>query len=141
MRTTVSSIVLMMLFLATSINAGEKTIYKWVDSYGTVSFTDDKDRIPEAYASSFETETLQALSEYGQFTPVKDKAEGLSARLKRLRETNAVSSDTIDDCGTLRVRTERRQVGAYNRSFYIAEDECGVLYESTMRPEAHLLLR
>ncbi len=65
-------VVLVAFALASSVAlAGEPTVaFKYVDSAGVVSYTDDKERVPKAYKATVEKVTLKKLADYERFTKV-----------------------------------------------------------------------
>lgn len=79
---------LLCLGVAGSANAG--TVYSWTTDDGTISYTDDRKRIPARYRGQAKSRSTDQLSRYGRFTPssVKvtgDSEERLYARLDHLR--------------------------------------------------------
>jgi hypothetical protein len=74
-----------------SASAGE--LYRWVTSDGTIAFTDDAKRVPQAYRREATRTRIPSLQSFERFTPVDAKAEKqraaeLEARLAYLRELN-----------------------------------------------------
>ena len=116
----------LMMMATTPATAGQ--LYRWTTSDGTVAYSDDAKRVPEAYRASAARTTVKALGSYDRFTPSDDKAqaryaERLDARLERLRALNGteapVTTPTASvqhpvsgmDLRSSRRVTERRLVG------------------------------
>ena len=115
---------------------GPTVAYKYVDSFGTLSFTDDEDRVPAKYKATAEKVTLGALADYDRFTAV---ATVVAAPTRTAVTT--VPAVTKRDCGTVTTRSERRDHDGFNSRFWIVEDDCGELYNATGYPSAYLELR
>jgi hypothetical protein len=110
--------------------------YQWTTEDGVVSVTDDAKHIPARYRATAVERSFEGIAAK-RFTPESTTtgSEALSARLQGLREANAapvVNPNQLNDCtGPVTVITERRQVGEYNRTYFVATDECGrVVYDS-----------
>jgi hypothetical protein len=78
-----------------SASAGE--LYRWVTSDGTIAFTDDAKRVPQAYRGDAKRTQSAPLRSFSRFTPVDAKAEAvraaeLDARLDYLRALNEPES-------------------------------------------------
>jgi hypothetical protein len=78
-----------------SASAGE--LYRWVTSDGTIAFTDDAKRVPQAYRGEAKRTRPASLESFARFTPVDAKAEAaraaeLDARLDALRALNEPES-------------------------------------------------
>ena len=115
-------------FLATSVftcEAEAGDFYQYTNSDGVIAFTDNQNRIPEAFASEAVERTFAELRQTtgAQITPhnttgpvfVPSGAPDLPVSRTRLR-----------DCtGHVLVTSQRIQVGDFNRRIYIATDECG----------------
>jgi hypothetical protein len=134
MRNIALLIALAAILSASKVEAGD--FYQWTNEDGSISFTDDAKRIPARYKASATERDFAGIAEK-RITPhsISENAEALAARLQGLRETNsapAVNPNQLPDCsGPVTVVRERRQVGEYNRTFYVATDECGnVVYDS-----------
>jgi hypothetical protein len=141
-------IVLIVVIAASVALAGGSTVvFKYVDSSGALSFTDDENRVPEMYKAKAEKVTLGALEDYERFTAVSPapEAEAAQAVTAPTVIVQTVAPATEQDCGTITVRSERRDVetnsGGSNTRFYIAEDDCGVLFDAPYYPELNALRR
>ncbi len=131
---------------------GSTVVFKYVDSSGALSFTDDKNRVPEKYKARAEKVTLGSLSDYERFTRVGNicyKYTGVgcatapeSPRLSALRVANTIPATTPkQDCGLVTFRSERRDHDGFNSRFYIVEDNCGVLFDAPYYPELNSIRR
>ncbi|KKN46628.1 hypothetical protein LCGC14_0671330 [marine sediment metagenome] len=133
-------IVLIVVFAASVALAGGSTVvFKYVDSSGTLSFTDDENRVPEMYKAKAEKATLGELEDYDRFTPVGLSTE--TPRLVTLRAANTPVTVTEQDCGTVITRSERRDHDGLNSLFWVVEDDCGELYNATGYPRPYFELR
>jgi hypothetical protein len=143
-------VLIVVLAASVALADGPTVAFKYVDDSGVVSFTDDEKRVPQKYKERAEKVTLGALGDYDRFTvlaPVATTVE--SPRLTALRAANAAPVVTTKpDCGTITVRSERRDVtdgasgtGSFNTRFFIAEDDCGVLFDAPYYPELNALRR
>lgn len=144
--------VVLLITLAASVALadGPTVAFKYVDDSGVVSFTDDEKRVPAKYKERAEKVTLGELGDYERFTSLKvPVASTESPRLTALRAVNAAPAVTTkQDCGTITVRSERRDVtdgasgtGSFNTRFFIAEDDCGELFNAPYYPELNALRR
>lgn len=133
--------IVLVVVLASSVAlaGGSTVVFKYVDSSGTLSFTDDENRVPEMYKAKAEKVTLGALEDYERFTPVGTSTE--NARLVTLRAANTPVTVTEQDCGTVITRSERRDHDGFNSLFWIVEDDCGELYNATGYPRPYFELR
>lgn len=81
---------LLALALAAPATAGD--LYRWTAPDGSVAFTDDPKRIPEAARGDSERVVRRGLDDYGRYTPSRapegEYGERLQARLERLRAIN-----------------------------------------------------
>lgn len=132
-------IVLIVLASSVALAGGSTVVFKYVDSSGTLSFTDDENRVPEMYKAKAEKATLGALEDYDRFTPVGPSTE--NARLVTLRSVHTPVTVTEQDCGTMVTRSERRDHDGFNSLFWIVEDDCGELYNATGYPRSYFELR
>jgi hypothetical protein len=125
-------ILLVVLFAASVAQAG--TVYRWIDDTGVLCVTDDVKRVPAKYRDKAETLELPALAAYGRYTKVPSS---VPSRLAGLREqaTKRATVAPEKSCGTVTVRSERRDVGMLNKRYFIAEDRCGVLFDAPFYPE------
>ncbi len=85
----------LVLVAGSSASAGE--LYRWVTNDGTIAFSDDAKRVPQAYRSQAAKTHRPSLQSFERFTPVDAKAQSeraqrLEARLAYLRELNAPES-------------------------------------------------
>lgn len=84
------------LGIATPVIAG--TVYSWKTEDGTISYADDKKRIPLMYRDSAKKQSTGKLENYGQFTESESRdpdsayAERLNARLDSLRGAATASA-------------------------------------------------
>jgi hypothetical protein len=118
---------------------GPTVVFKYVDSFGTLSFTDDENRVPEMYKAKAEKVTLSAFEDYDRLTPTGPATE--NPRLVTLRAANTSVTVTEQDCGTVTIRFERRDHDGLNSLFWIVEDDCGELYNATGYPRPYFELR
>lgn len=134
-------IVLVVVVLASSVAlaGGSTVVFKYVDSSGTLSFTDNENMVPAMYKAKVEKVTLGALEDYERFTPVGPSTE--NARLVTLRAVNTPVTVTEQDCGTVVTRSERRDHDGFNSLFWVVEDDCGELYNATGYPLPYFELR
>lgn len=80
---------------ALAMPSAAKTLYKWVAEDGTVSFTDDADRVPARYQAAATRVESKSLDDFERFSPTDEAAQAdyrtrLDARLERLRALNAM---------------------------------------------------
>jgi hypothetical protein len=124
--------VALILMLATAAQAGE--IFRYVDSDGTVSFTDDVKGIPPAYKDVAEKVVLEGeFKDFDRLTVVTVTPE--------IKTFEAVTTEVADPCveGPVTVTSERRQFGEYSRTVYLVHDECGNLVSETFyQPEVRI---
>ena len=141
--------IVLIVVLASSVALadGPTVAFKYVDSSGTLSFTDDEKRVPAKYKATAEKVTLGELGDYDRFTAVTDGPRDVKVPATRAPVT-VVTAPAKPDCGTIIVRSERRDVvggaggdGSFNTRFYIAEDDCGVLFDAPYYPELNALRR
>ena len=132
-------VLIVVLAASVALADGSTVAYKYVDSFGILSFTDDADRVPAKYKAAAEKVTLGSLADYDRFTAVAPATE--NPRLVALRAANTPVATTKKDCGTMTTRSERRDHDGFNSRFWIVEDDCGELYNATGYPSAYLELR
>lgn len=127
--------IVLVIVLASSVAlAGGPTVaFKYVDSFGTLSFTDDANRVPVKYRATAEKVTLGALIEYERFTAVAPVAPVVAPTTRVV--TSPAPTATKRDCGTVTFRSERRDHEGFNSRYFIAEDDCGVLYDAPFYPD------
>jgi hypothetical protein len=125
-------VLLAILFTASVVQAD--TVYRWVDDGGVLCATDDVKRVPAKYQDRAEALELLALVDYSQYTksssPVPPRLEEL--RAKAVKRVPVVPEK---DCGVVTIRSERRDAGMFNKRFFIAEDDCGVLFDALFYPD------
>jgi hypothetical protein len=115
--------VALILMLATAAYAGD--IFRYVDSDGTISFTDDVKRIPAAYKDVAEKIVLEG--EFKNF----DSLTIVTVTPEIVIPVVEVPTP-IETCdGFITVTSERRQFGDFNRTVYSVHDECGNLVSET----------
>jgi hypothetical protein len=125
--------VALILMMASTAYAGD--IFRYVDSDGTVSFTDSVKRIPAAYKDVAEKVVLE-----GAF---KDTVTFVTVT-PEIRIPVVEVPTTIETCdGFVTVTSERRQfsdgLSDYNRTVYSVHDECGNLVSETFsQPEVRI---
>jgi hypothetical protein len=127
--------VALILMLATTAYAGE--IFRYVDSDGTVSFTDDVKRIPAAYKDVAEKVVLE-----GEFKNL-DSLTIVTVTPEIVIPVVEVPDTTVTCNGFVTVTSERRQfsdgLSDYNRRVYLVHDECGNLVSETFyQPEIRI---
>ena len=126
---TAAAVVLLML---ATVSRGE--IFRYVDSYGTVSFTDDVKKIPAAYKDVAGKVILEGeFKTLGSLTIVTVTPE---ITIPGIEE----GSEFVEPCdGVITVTSERRQFGDFNRTVYSVRDECGNLVSETFsQPEVNV---
>ncbi len=148
-------VLVVVLAASVALAGGSTVVFKYVDSSGTLSFTDDENRVPEMYKAKAEKVTLGELEDYDRFTPIGSmttcyKHTGIgcfsaerseNSRLVTLRAANTLAAVTEQDCGTVITRSERRDHDGLNSLFWIVEDDCGELYNATGYPRPYFELR
>jgi len=82
-----------------SVSASAEDLYRWTSGDGTVSFTDDAKRVPQAYQGQAQREPIGSLTGFSRFTPMDDQARSgyelaLDERLAHLRALNAGADGT-----------------------------------------------
>jgi len=152
----VLAVVVVVLFPFGARAGGEgSTIISYEGRDGVISFTDDPNRIPISLADSAREVNFGSFLEHDRLTPVDKKAavdrnHKLRERLERFtvaQETSA-SKSSEEDCGPIQVTSERRSVkngvggnGTFSRRFFIASDDCGVLFDAPYFPELNAISR
>lgn len=135
-----SIIVVLALVFAATVAQAEGTYFSWVTEDGVFSFTDSEKRVPVKYKEAAKELPFVKLAEYKRLTtmvkgvPAEQEA-ALTARLERLRSVTVAVRPASKDCGTVTLRSERRDHDGFNTRFYIAEDDCGVLFDAPFYPE------
>ena len=123
--------VALILMLATAAHAGE--IFRYVDSDGTISFTDDVKRIPPAYKDVAEKVVLE-----GEFKTL-DSLTIVTVTPEIVIPVVEAPITTVTCDGFVTVTSERRQFGDFNRTVYSVFDECGNLVSETFsQPEVRI---
>lgn len=83
----------MLLALTLATPATGQSLYRWTAPDGSVSFTDERERIPERHRDQAEALGRQGLDDYTRYTPVHPASPEQKARekerLERLRAANA----------------------------------------------------
>lgn len=142
-----SVIVVLTLLLAATVAQAEGTYFSWVTEDGVFAFAGEAKGVPAKYKDAAKEIPFPTLAEYEKFTPTakgstEEHATALTARLERLRSVAVASRPAEKDCGTVSLRSERRTVeggaggdGTFNTRFYIAEDDCGVLFDAPFYPD------
>ncbi len=122
--------VALILMLATAAHADE--VFRYVDSYGTVSFTDDVKRIPAAYKDAAEKVVLGEFKNFDSMTIVTVTPEIVIPVV-------GVPDTTVICEGFVTVTSERRQFGDFNKTVYSVFDKCGNLVSETFsQPEVRI---
>ena len=135
-----SLIIVLALVFTASVAQAEGTYFSWVTDDGVFSYTDDVKRVPVKYKEAAKELPFPKLVEYERFTsmvkgvPAEQEA-ALTARLETFRSVTVAARPAPEDCGTVSLRSERRDVDGFNRRFYIAEDSCGVLFDAPFYPD------
>jgi hypothetical protein len=128
--------VVLIVTLAASVALadGPTVAFKYVDDSGVVSFTDDEKRVPAKYKERAEKVTLGGLDDYERFTKA---ATIIVASPSEFPAPVTVQSPVArtEDCGTVTFTSERRDHDGFNSRFYIAKDDCGVLFDAPFYPE------
>jgi hypothetical protein len=96
MRMWMGSVVL----LAIASAAGAETLYRWTNSDGVISYSDELKRIPEAHRAKAVRIRTGDLAGYKQYTPARSSAAAeralqLDERIARLRELNAAADAAL----------------------------------------------
>ncbi|MEN8182507.1 MAG: DUF4124 domain-containing protein [Myxococcota bacterium] len=103
-------------------------LYRWTTNDGTVAFSDDAKRVPDAYRARAKRTSSLSLTGYDRLTPADDAARDLHAerlekRLEQLRAFNATGGAAVEtsppaahpvnrmDLRSARKVTERRLAG------------------------------
>ena len=133
------------LALTTGSSASAGELYRWVTSDGTIAFTDDARRVPQAYRGEAKRSTAAPLRTFSRFTPVDAKAEAvraaeLDARLGHLRALNEPESFAAEELGApdapavshLDLRSEERIEGRKLAGFRNGRP----VYRRTSRPRS-----
>lgn len=125
----------LIIMLAASTAGADGVAFKYTNSDGVVSFTDDPKRIPE----KFQAEQI-AFDEYDRLTPIQNSLPTVPKAIP------TAVAEIDDDCGPISVRSERRDTeggvggeGSFNTRFYIAEDDCRVLFDAPYYPDLNSL--
>ncbi len=134
--------VVLILMLVTAAQAGE--IFRYVDNYGAVSFTDDVKRIPAEYVLVTEKIVLGEFKDFDRLTIITVNPTLPVVSMSKL--TNRVTLDArtgsaiVTNCtGHVSVTSERHQFGDFNRTIYLVHDECGELVSVTFyQPEVRI---
>jgi hypothetical protein len=122
--------VALILMLATAAYAGD--IFRYVDSDGTISFTDDVKNIPPAYKDVAEEVVLGEFKNFDSLTIVTVTPEIVIPVVEV-----PTTTETCD--GFITVTSERRQFGDFNRTVYSVYDKCGNLVSETFsQPEVRI---
>ena len=74
-----------LLAIGLTAPAGAEKLYHWVNADGTVSFTDEYERIPKADRDSVEVISTAGLDGYARFTPEDETLRESEAELRRER--------------------------------------------------------
>ncbi len=87
------TVLLAVLLAGLAAPMGAEKLYHWVDADGTVSFTDEYERIPKAERESAKVISTAGLDGYARFTPEdqslrESEAELRRERIARLRHIN-----------------------------------------------------
>ncbi len=130
-------VLIVVLVASVALADGSTVVFKYVDSSGALSFTDDENRVPKMYKAK--AATLGALEDYERFTTISPATE--NPRLATLRAANTPVTVTEQDCGTMTTRSERRDHDGLNSLFWVVEDACGELYNATGYPQPYFELR
>ena len=142
--------ILLIAVLASSVALadGPTVAFKYVDADGVVSFTDEEKRIPAKYKETAEKVTLGGLGDYERFTAVTVAPVAVETATQVTTASTVIVQTAPapkQDCGTISLRSERRDVetnaGGSNARFFIAEDDCGVLFDAPYYPELNALRR
>ena len=132
--------VALILMLTTAAQAGE--IFRYVTTDGTVSFTDDENRIPAAYSDVTEEVVLEGdFKDFGRLTIITiDPILPVLSKLTNRVTLGASIGAIITNCnGHVSVTSERHQFGDFNRTVYLVHDECGELASVTFyQPEVRI---
>jgi hypothetical protein len=89
---------LVLLTLALGAPAFGGSVFRWTGPDGSLSFTDDADRVPARYRSQAVQVRERDVTGYARYTPTDAAAQDsyqarLFARLERLREANASAAE------------------------------------------------
>lgn len=127
MRTLSLLIALVAILSASKVEAGD--FYQWTTEDGTVSFAENAKDIPKRYQATAQERTFAEVAAKVHETPILVTPK---VHFPSPAAPEVVNPNRLDDCtGPVTVTTERRQVGDYNRTFYVMKDECGfVVYDS-----------
>jgi hypothetical protein len=113
------------------------TVFAWTAETGTPSFTDDPARIPAKHTDDWHSRTVNGFEGHDRITELTTPAP---APVTVIPEPAPAAKE---DCGEIRVRSERRNVktnsGGSNARFFIAEDDCEVLFDAPYYPDLNSL--
>jgi hypothetical protein len=127
----IAIVVALILMMATTAYAGE--IFRYVDSDGTISFTDDVKRIPAAYKDVAEKVVLEG--EFKNFDALTIVTVTPEIVIPDVTFDRAFVACT----GHVSVTSERVQFDDFNRTVYYVYDECGKLVSTTFsQPEVYI---
>lgn len=131
MRNFILLIALTAILVSSKVEAAD--FYQWTTEDGVVSVTDDARRIPARYRATAIERSFKDIS--AKHTTLLSTSLP-SPNAVPVGNPNHLPDEKLDlllpECDqAVAVTTERRQVGEYNRTFYIVTDECGnVVYDS-----------
>jgi hypothetical protein len=123
-------VLIVVLAASVALADGPTVAFKYVDDSGVVSFTDEEKRVPVKYKDRAEKITLGGLGDYERFTAIT-----VASTPRVVSAPVTVQAPTKADCGTVTFRSERRDHDGFNSRFYIAEDDCGILYDAPFYPD------
>ena len=123
------SIAIATILASASVRAGE--VFEYTNTNGVISFTDEAKRVPAMHEA-----TVVPLGAWRGFTHIENAPPVMPTPIP-----TAARRSFEEECGTITVRTERRNVGDLNKRFYIAEDACGILFDAPYYPELNSITR
>jgi hypothetical protein len=134
MRYTIAALVFAFVFVSTTAQA-YTTVYRYVSESGVVSFADSKEAIPKKYRDAARTLTLSGgLKDCERCTVAVTPPHPRASRLLAVHGKHT-HTEPKQECGTVRLRSERRDHDGYNTRFYIVEDDCGILFDAPFYPK------
>lgn len=135
---------LALVALGSTVAQANDTFFRYTAPDGSLAFTDSEKKIPAASRDSVEADSFSALAERTskRITPMAISAEELAQTIHvPAPELLAPTPAAPPACeGPTTVTSERRQMGAYNRTVFIVTDGCGnVVAETLENPTVNIV--
>lgn len=132
-------VALLGLFVAYEANSAD--FYQFTDANGTLTFTDDAERVPTT-AEEVTERTWEEVREASRarMTPVETPTQHIHVPTPELVEARANPNREVVCGRPVTVTSERRQFDDLNREVFIVHDECGRIVSETFdQPEIRIL--